>query len=102
MDAFIIMLKNVIVFVLLAVPGVVLVKTKLLKTEQSAVLSKVLLYVGMPFLILNSTLGVSFDKELLKLVFVSAAIGIGYTFLCIFLSKPTACMEKDKKTPSLY
>ncbi len=101
MDAFIIMLKNVIVFVLLAVPGVILVKTKLLKAEQSAVLSKVLLYVGMPFLILNSTLNVSFDKDLLKLVLISAAIGLGYTLLCVWLSKPAALMEKNAKTQGM-
>ena len=93
MDALITMLTNVIVFVLLAVPGVVLVKTNTLKTEQSGVLSKVLLYVGMPFLILNSTMGVSFDSEFLKMVLISAAIGVGYTFLCIFLSKPATAME---------
>lgn len=98
MDALIVMLKNVVVFVLLAVPGVILVKTKLLKSEQSGVLSKVLLYVGMPFLILNSTLNVSFDGELLKVVLISAAIGVGYTFLWIFLSKPVTAMEKEGKT----
>lgn len=92
------MLRNVIVFVLLAVPGVILVKTKLLKSEQSGVLSKVLLYVGMPFLILNSTLNVSFDGELLKVVLLAAAIGVGYTFLWIFLSKPVTAMEKNAKT----
>lgn len=92
------MLRNVIVFVLLAVPGVILVKTKILKSEQSGALSKVLLYVGMPFLILNSTLNVSFDGELLKVVLLAAAIGIGYTFLWIFLSKPLTGMEKNEKT----
>ena len=101
MDALITMLINVIVFVLLAVPGVVLVKTKILKSEQSGVLSKVLLYVGMPFLILKSTMDVSFDSEFLKLVLVSAAIGVGYTFLCIFLSKPATAMEKNAKTQGM-
>lgn len=98
MDALETMLRNVIVFVLLAVPGVILVKTKILKSEQSGALSKVLLYVGMPFLILNGTLNVSFDGELLKVVLLAAAIGIGYTFLWIFLSKPVTGMEKDEKT----
>ena len=100
-DALLIMLKNVAVFVLLAVPGVVLIKTKLLKAEHSAVLSKLLLYVGMPFLILNSTLNVSFNEELLKLVLISAAIGLGYTLLCVWLSKPAASMEKNTKTQGM-
>lgn len=92
------MLRNVIVFVLLAVPGVVLVKTKILKSAQSDALSKVLLYIGMPFLILNSTLNISFNGELLKVVLLSAAIGVGYTFLWIFLSKSVTAMEKNEKT----
>ncbi|MBQ8295270.1 MAG: hypothetical protein IJX87_02415 [Clostridia bacterium] len=68
MSAFITMLKNVSVFVLLAVPGWLLVKTKFLKAEQSDALSKILQYVGLPFLVLNSLLGVSFDKELLQVI----------------------------------
>lgn len=98
MDALIVMVRNVLVFMLLAVPGLILVKTKILKTEHSGVLSKVLLYIGMPFLILNSTLNVSFDKALLKIVLISAVIGVGYTMLWFFLSKPCALMEKEEKT----
>ena len=56
MDALIVMLKNVIIFVLLALPGFFLVKSKQLKAEQSGALSKLLTYVGMPFLILTSTI----------------------------------------------
>ena len=98
MDALITMFRNVIVFVLLAVPGAVLVKTKMLKTEQTHTLSKLLLYVGMPFLILKSTLNVSFNGELLKIVLLSAGIGVAYTFLWIFLSKPFTKMEKNDST----
>lgn len=98
MDALIIMLKNVIVFVALAIPGLILVKTKLLKTEASGVLSKVLLYIGMPFLILNSTLNVSFNGELLKIIWISAVIGVVYTMACFFLSKPWTAMEEEEKT----
>ena len=56
MDAFIIMLKNVIVFVLLAIPGFLVVKTKMLKAEQSGALSKLLMYIAMPFLMITSTM----------------------------------------------
>ena len=35
MEEFLIMLRNVLMFVALAVPGFLLVKAKLLKTEQS-------------------------------------------------------------------
>ena len=49
MDALFTMLKNVILFVALAVPGYLLVKGKLLNAAHSGVLSKLLMYVGMPF-----------------------------------------------------
>ncbi len=98
MSAFEIMLKNVLVFVLLAVPGWLLVKTKLLKAEQSDVLSKTLQYVGLPFLVLNSLFGVSFNGELLKVIGISALIGVVYTMLLFFLSYPLSKFEKEKKT----
>ncbi|MBQ8374365.1 MAG: AEC family transporter [Clostridia bacterium] len=99
MDALWIMLKNVIVFVALAIPGFLLVKTKLLKQEQSGALSKLLTYVGMPFLILSSTIEkIKFDGELLATIGIVAAIGVAYTFAMFFVSKPLTLMEKEEKT----
>ena len=98
MSAFIIMLKNVLVFVLLAVPGWLMVKTKLLKSQQSDVLSKTLQYVGLPFLVLNSLLGVSFDGKLLKVIGISAVIGIVYMMFLFFLSYPLTKGEEKPKT----
>ena len=64
MDALWIMLKNVIVFVALAVPGFILVKSKMLTQAQSGALSKLLMYVGMPFLILTNIVAkIKFNKE---------------------------------------
>ena len=40
------------IFVLLAVPGYLLVRRKLLGQKDSTALSKLLTYLGMPFLIL--------------------------------------------------
>lgn len=87
MEAFIPMLKNVILFVLLAVPGYILVKCKALKQEQTGVLSKLLMYVGMPFLIISGTLGISFNKETISGMAFSAILGIILTFGFFFLSK---------------
>ena len=56
METLQIMLKNVIIFVLLAVPGYLLVKGRLVGGKESGVLSKLLTYVGMPFMILSSSL----------------------------------------------
>lgn len=97
MEALEIMLRNVLVFVLLAVPGLLLVKTKLLKSEHSAVLSKVLLYLGLPFLVFKSTLDISFDSGMIATILIVAAVGIVYTFGWFFLSKPITKMEKEDK-----
>ncbi|MBQ7290448.1 MAG: hypothetical protein IJW76_01845, partial [Clostridia bacterium] len=63
MEALVIMLRNVLVFVELALPGFILVKGKIIGQKESGVLSKLLTYVGMPFLILSSTLNVSFSGK---------------------------------------
>lgn len=66
MDAFFPMLKNVILFVLLAVPGYVLVKTKVFKQEHSGILSKLLVFVGSPFFIVYNMLNVEFNAQTIK------------------------------------
>ena len=66
MDALWIMLKNVLMFVAYALPGYILVKSKLLKTEESLALSKILTYVGMPFLILSSTISIDLTGSFMK------------------------------------
>ncbi len=86
MDALIVMLKNVILFVLLAIPGYILVKAKLVKNKESAILSKLLTYVGMPFLIFSSTLNVKFTGEFTKSIIIVAVFGIIFTVLAFFLS----------------
>ncbi|MBE5743510.1 MAG: hypothetical protein E7358_02200 [Clostridiales bacterium] len=86
MDALIVMLKNVIVFVLLAIPGYILVKAKLVKNKESAILSKLLTYVGMPFLIFSSTLNVKFTGEFTKSIIIVAIFGIIFTVLAFIIS----------------
>ena len=97
MGALLVMLKNVIVFVLLALPGYILVKMKQLKPEQTSGLSKVLMYVGMPFLILSSTLKLSFTSELIKTLIIVAVIGVVFVLMTFFLSVPLTSKEKDGK-----
>ena len=102
MDALFIMLKNVILFVALAIPGYLLVKTKILTSQQSGTLSKLLMYVGMPFLILSGTLNnISFNKDLIIMILVVAAIGIAYTFAMFFVSNPLSYMESRGKTKGM-
>ena len=102
MDAFLIMLKNVIVFVALAIPGYLLIKTNKLKKEQSGALSMLLMYVGMPFLIFSSTINkVTFSSELLLTIAIVFLIGVAYTFFMFFVSKPLTAMEREKKTEGM-
>ena len=101
-DAFLIMLRNVLLFVALALPGFLLVKCKLVKQEQSGALSKLLMYVGMPFLILSGTVNnLTFNKETLLSVGLVALIGIAYTFAMLFGSHPLTAMEKEKKVKGM-
>ena len=102
MTALFIMLRNVIVFVALAVPGFLLVKTGFLKQEQSGVLSKLLVYVGMPFLILSSTIDkITFSAGLILTILVVAFIGIVYTLVMFLVSSPLTAMEHSPKTKGM-
>jgi predicted permease len=70
-----------------------------MKQEQSGVLSKVLMFLAMPFLIFSGTVNnLSFNRELLMLLLITAVIGVVYTFVMFFASKPLVGMEKDQKT----
>lgn len=101
-DALIIMLKNVIVFVALAIPGYLLIKTKLLKKEQSGALSMLLMYVGMPFLIFSSTINnITINTGLLATIGIVLGIGVVYTFAMFFVSKPLTKMEREQKTQGM-
>ena len=94
MSEFLIMLRNVLLFVALAVPGYILVKTKLMGKKSSGVLSKLLTYIGMPFLVLSSTLNVSFTGEMtLKIVLVGIT-GVIFTIAVFLLS---ALLVKGKE-----
>lgn len=98
MDAFLIMVRNVLLFAALAVPGYILVKTNILKQEHSAPLSKILMYVGMPFLVISGTVNnLVINKDFLLRMLVVALIGVGYTLALFFASKPLSSFEKEEK-----
>ena len=99
MDALWIMFKNVLVFVALALPGFILIKSKIVTQEQSGALSKILMYAGMPFLVLTSMLSsVTFNKELLSIMALVTVIAISYTAVAFFSTKPLTGMERQIKT----
>lgn len=97
MDALWIMLKNVILFVALAVPGYLLVKCKVLKGEQSGVLSKVLMYLGVPFMVLAGTLKVQLNGTTIKTVLLVAGLTIVFLALSFVATVPITRMEEGKK-----
>ncbi len=102
MDAFLSILKNVLIFVALAVPGFILAKTKLMGEKESGVLSKLLVYVGMPFLIVSSVAKIQFNKQSLSCIGFSALIGVAFHLFLILVSvyltgkgeKPKTGMER--------
>ncbi len=97
MDALWIMLKNVILFVALAVPGYLLVKCKVLKGEQSGVLSKVLMYLGVPFMVLAGTLKVQLNGTTIKTVLLVAGSSIAFLALSFLITAPITRKEEGKK-----
>ena len=96
MDTFMIMLKNVLIFVLLAVPGYLLVRGKVLTAKESGTLSKLLTNIGMPFLILSSALKLEFNGELTKNIIVVGILGVLF-ILFMFFSTAIFCRDKNEK-----
>ena len=96
MDTFLIMLKNVLIFVLLAVPGYLLVRGKLLTAKESGTLSKLLTNIGMPFLILSSALKLEFNGELTKNIIVAGVLGVLF-ILFMFFSTALFCRDSNEK-----
>lgn len=97
MDTFLIMLKNVLIFVLLAVPGYLLVRGKVLTTKESGTLSKLLTNIGMPFLVLSSALKLEFDGELTKNILVVGVLGVIFV-LFMFFTSAVFCRDSSEKT----
>ncbi len=101
METLLIMLKNVIIFLLLAIPGLLLVKGKLLKATDSAALSKVLTNVGMPALILSNTLKLELTGEFAVSMLVTAAVSILFMLLTFLASGWLCAGEKNEKTKGM-
>ncbi len=99
MGEFILMLRNVLIFVALAIPGYIMVKLNIIKNEHTGVLSKLLMYMAMPFLIFSGVVNnLSLDKELLLMLAMVALIGIIYTLILYYATGPLTKGEKNEKT----
>lgn len=97
METLFIMLKNVIIFVLLAVPGYLLVRGKMLGQKESGTLSKLLTNVGMPFLILSSTLKLEFSGAFTRSMVAVGVAGALFIVVMFLLSAFMVPGESDPK-----
>ena len=100
MDTLLIMLKNVMIFVLLAVPGYLLVKGNLLTQKESGTLSKVLTNLGMPFMILSSTIKLEFTGSFALSLVIFGILCIATT-LAMFFTSQWFCRSKAPKTTAM-
>lgn len=94
MNAFVIMFINVIIFTVLAIPGYLLTRFGVFKQEHSNTLSKLLIYVGLPFLVLSGTLSVQLNVEDCISIIWTTIIGIVLTFAFFFASRFTTTKNK--------
>ena len=98
MDALITMLTNVILFVCLAIPGVILSKFKLIKGKESNTLSTILLYVGTPFLIIKNLVSIKFTVSIALILLATALIASAYVFFSYYITKPLLSRKINKDT----
>lgn len=93
LTTFLIALGVVATMLLYAMPGFILIKTKIVKKDQISAFAKLLMYVLSPCLVFNSLTRNQFTKELVKemiiaFVFIFLAFLIGLiTFLFVFKKK---------------
>ena len=97
MNTLLIMLKNVIIFVLLAVPGYLLVKKNMLKQTESGAMSKLLTNIGMPFMILSSTMKLELSGDFTKSMIVMAIVGSLFVVLMFISSAWFFAKDSDDK-----
>ena len=99
MDELLIMLRSVLMFIALALPGFILVKTELIKKEQSEPLAKLLIYIGLPMLIFNGVVNnVTIDGASMLVIGIAASIGLIYQLATFFATRLLTAMEKNEKT----
>ena len=97
MNTLVIMLKNVLIFVLLAVPGYLLVKKNMLNQKESGAMSKLLTNIGMPFMILSSTMKLEFSGEFTLSMILMAVVGSLFVGLMFISSAWFFAKDSDEK-----
>ncbi len=104
MQAFIMMFRNILVFLSLMIPGYLLVKLKIIKSSESSPLSKLLVNVGMPALVFVSTANMDLKgNNSLNLILI-ALFALLYYFIFYFISNPIVKRfgEESKQKSAKY
>lgn len=92
MDAFLIMLRNIVIFVALALPGYFMVKKGRLKAEDSGVVTTVLIRAGLPFLVISNILkadingGTARNMAIMAVCYIAAVLLL-YALCPLLISK---------------
>ncbi|MBO5926856.1 MAG: AEC family transporter [Clostridia bacterium] len=86
MEAFIVMFRNVLVFLALAVPGYLLVKLNIIKDKDTPPLSKVLVKVGLPALVFSNSLSMDLKGEATIKLAIVAIVTFIFILLTVILS----------------
>ena len=97
MGTFILMFKNVFIFVALAIPGFILAKSKMIPQDKTVSISKIITYVGVPFLILDSTIRMDFGGDTLIVLIIAGVLSLVVTSLAFFATKPLTTGFDDVK-----
>jgi predicted permease len=90
-------------FVALAVPGYLLVKCKAIKAEHSGVLSKLLMNIGVPFMVLGGTMQIELNATTVKMVLLIVGLTIAFLLGSFFLTVPiTRGVETKQRNMMRY
>lgn len=88
---------SVLSLFLLALPGFILVKCKLLNTSHIGALVTVLLYVCQPFIMLNAFFTKTYESSLLADMGIILLIGFASQIIILLLSKALFLFDKNNK-----
>ena len=88
MGTFILMFKNVFIFVALTIPGFILAKSKMVAQDKTVSISKTITYVGVPFLILDNTISMSFKGDALTVILLAGILSLVITTIAFFATSP--------------
>ncbi len=97
MNPFFIMLRNVLVFLALAVPGYLLVKLKILKEEDTQPISKVLVKIGLPSLIFANSLSMNISGGTGLTLGIVAILSLALILVTVLISAFATKGIKDEK-----